>query len=223
MLVKFNQYWTIIPETNIEYRDFIIKDFIPAINKLGIHTVAGWSVLVGSYSEIIFEGVSGDLDLVEKALKNPKYKKLNDDLLNYVKNYKTKILVPTGRKDSYSRDIKKDTVKFTQTWDIVNNKKADYERFVSNEFYPTLEELDITVAGEWEVLIGEGPHIICEGRTQDISHLIKNLQSKKFRKARCDLRKYVENYGSRFLSFHIQKMIGYKSVGYESESYEVFI
>jgi len=83
--------------------------------------------------------------------------------------------------------------------------------------------LDITVAGEWEVLIGEGPHIICEGRTQDISNLVKNLQSKKFRKARCDLRKYVENYGSRFLSFHIQKMVGYKSVGYESESYEVFI
>lgn len=221
MFVKFNQYWTIIPETNQEYRKFMVKTFIPEINKLGIHTVAGWSVLVGAYSEIIFEGVSGDLDLVERALNNPRYKKLNEELLNYVRNYKTKILVPTGRKDSYSRDVKKDTVKFTQTWDIVSNKKAEYERFVSEHFYPTMEEFGITVAGEWEVLIGEGPHIICEGRTQEVDRLIKNLQSEKFRKARHELRNFVENYGSRFLSFHIQKIIGYKSVGYDSESYEV--
>ena len=218
MLVKFNQYWTIIPERCEEYREFIVKDFIPAINKLGIHTVAGWSVLVGAYCEIIFEGVSSDLVLIEKAFKDPKYKELNQNLLNYVKDYKTKVLVPTGRKDSYTRDMKKNTVKFTQVWNIVSNKKADYERFVSEEYYPTMEELGITVAGEWEVLIGEGPHIICEGRTQDIDQLVGNLQSEKFRKARCGLRHFVENYGSRFLSFHIQKIIGYKS-----ESYEIFV
>lgn len=218
MLVKFNQYWTIIPESSKEYQKFIIKDFIPAINQLGIRTVAGWSVLVGTYSEIIFEGVSSDLDLIEKALKNPKYKKLHEDLLNYVKDYKSKVLVPTGRKDSYSRDIKKDTVKFTQVWNIASTKKADYERFVSEEYYPTMEKLGITVAGEWEVLIGEGPHIICEGRTQNIDQVVRNLQSEKFRKARHGLRHFVENYGSRFLSFHIQKIIGYKS-----ESYEIFV
>ncbi len=215
MFVKFNQYWNIISERSEEYRKFIISDFIPTINKLGIHTVAGWSVLVGSYCEIIFEGVSGDLDLIEKALKSQEYGKLNEELLNYVKDYKTKVLVPTGRKDSYSRDVKKDTVKFNQTWNIVSNKKADYERFVGDEFYPIMEELGITVAGEWKVLIGEGPHIICEGRTQDIDKLVKNLQSEKFRKARCQLRKFVENYGSRFLSFHVQKIRGYRSEGYE--------
>ena len=42
--------------------------------------MAGWSVLVGGYSEIIFEGVSSDLELVEKALKSPKYKELNENL-----------------------------------------------------------------------------------------------------------------------------------------------
>ena len=114
MTVKFDQYWATIQQKNKEYKKFIINEFIPAINRLGIHTVAGWSVLVGGYSEIIFEGVSSDLELVEKALKSPKYKELNENLLNYEKDYKTKVLVQTGRKNTYSKDIKENTVKFNQ-------------------------------------------------------------------------------------------------------------
>jgi hypothetical protein len=215
MTVKFDQYWATIPQKNKEYKKFIIHEFIPAINRLGIHTVAGWSVLVGGYSEIIFEGVSSDLELVEKALKSPKYKELNENLLNYVKDYKTKVLVQTGRKNTYSKDIKENTVKFNQMWNIMSGKKSDYHQFVIEELYPILEELGITIAGEWEVLIGEGPQIICEGRVQDLNNLLINLQSEKFRKAKRKLRRFVEDYQSRFLSFHIQKKKGYKAASYE--------
>ena len=85
MPVKLNQYWTIISERREEYGKFIIKEFIPGINSLGIHVVAGWSVLVGSYSEMLVESMSNDLELIEKALKNPKFKELRDNLLLYVK------------------------------------------------------------------------------------------------------------------------------------------
>ena len=67
MPVKFNQYWAIDQERFKDYGKFVIKKFIPGINRLGIHTVAGWTVLIGGYSEIIFEGVSNDLELLEKA------------------------------------------------------------------------------------------------------------------------------------------------------------
>ena len=214
MTVKLNHYWTIIQAKKQEYDKFIIKKFIPTINQLNMHTVAGWSVLVGAYSEIIFESVSSDLDILEKALQNKKYKELKADLFNYVKGYKTKVLVKTGEKDSYSTDIRKDTVKFNQMWDIISDKKADYSRYTMEEFYPALEDLGISVAREWEVLIGEGPSIICEGRATDINNLIRNLQSDKFRHAKRVLREYVENYESRILTFHIQKIKGYKSASY---------
>ena len=127
---------------------------------------------------------------------------------------KTKVLVKTGKKDSYSTDIRKDTVKFNQMWDLISDKKADYGRYTIDEFYPSLEELGISVAREWEVLIGEGPSIICEGRATDIDNLIRNLQSEKFRHAKRRLKEYVENYESRILTFHIQKIKGYKSASY---------
>ena len=213
MTVKLNQYWTVHPAKTEEYNKFILKKFIPGVNKLGLHTVAVWSVLVGAYSEIMFESVTNDLDLLEQAMKNKKFKQLKADLLNYVKKYKTKVLVKTGKKDSYSSDIREDTVKFNQMWDLIGDKKG-YGRFVINEFYPLLEELGITVAREWEVFIGDGPSIICEGRAKDINNLIGNLQSDKFQEAKQKLKQFVENYESRILTFHIQKVKGYKSASY---------
>ncbi|MGD8290688.1 MAG: hypothetical protein PVF37_03215 [Desulfobacterales bacterium] len=218
MRVKLNQYWTVIPDKTDEYHKFILKKFIPGVNLLGLHTVAVWSVLVGAYSEIMFESVANDLDLIEKALKDKNYKELKGELLNYVKKYKTKILVKTGKKDSYSTDVLEDTVKFIQMWDLVGDKK-EYGRYVIDTFYPLLEELGLPVAREWEVLIGDGPNIVCECRAKDIHNLIHNLQSDKFQQAKQKLKSFIENYESRILTFHIQKIKGYKSASYRVVSH----
>ena len=214
MPVKFNQYWSIDYAMTDNYSKFILSKYIPGLNELGIHTVAGWLILVGGYSEIFLEGVSNDLSLIEKAITTAKFKDLTDELLNYVHDYKTKVLAPTGRKDTYSIDIKEKTVKLNQMWNVVSTRKDEYARFVEQEFYPCMESLGITIAGEWEVLIGDGPRILCEGRATDVSTLISNLQSKEFRKVKQEIRKYIENYQSRILSFHIQKVHGYKSASY---------
>lgn len=217
MPVKFNQYWTVDFDKTNDYEKFVIRKYIPGINKLGIHIVAGWTVLIGGYSENILEGISNDLELLEKALRDNKYRKLNDELQNYIKKYKTKVLVKAGKKDEYSKDIKKNTVKFSQTWDVISKYKDLYQRYVSDTYYPCLEALGIKVAREWEVLIGDGPRIVCEGRAENIDSttLISNLQSQKFQKARRGLKQFVENYESRILTFHIQKVLGYKSASYE--------
>ncbi len=214
MPVKFNQYWTVIPGRTKDYKKFIIRDLIPGLNRLGIQIVAGWTVIIGAYSEIMLEGVSNDLDLLEQALKQSKYRKLNENLLAYVKGYKTKILIPSGRTDIYAMDVKEHTVKFTQMWDVITEKKADYERFVTEKYYPLMEAAGIHVAGEWEVFIGDGPHFICEARVSEYETLIENLQSKDFRRAKTDLKLLIENYQSRLLAFHVQKVKGYKSASY---------
>jgi len=214
MPVKFNQYYTIISEKRKEYGKYMLKEFIPGMNSMGVHVVAGWVVLVGAYSEIFVEGMANDLELIEKALRNPKFDKLKDGLLNFVKSYKTKILVPTGKKDSYSIDIEEDVFKFNQVWDIISQTKAEYENYVVNEYYPLMEKSEIAVAGEWEVLIGDGPHIICEGRVRDSGMLLKTLKSKEFRVARRKLKHLVNNYRSRILTFHVHKVKGYKSASY---------
>jgi len=215
MTVKFNQYWTVDWEKTKAYEKYIVKKFIPGINRVGIHTVAAWTVLVGGYSEIYFEGITSDLDQLERALISDRYKELNAELLNHVTQYKSKVVISTGIKEAYSSDIKENTVKFNQTWDVISHKKAEYNAFVTETYYPTLEDLGVKIATEWEVLIGDGPRIICEGRAQDINSLLRNLQSKAFQKARRTLKSYVYNYENRILVFHIMKQLGYKSASYK--------
>lgn len=214
MSVKLNHYWSIIPDMNEEYEKFLLKKFIPGVNSLGLHTVAVWSVLIGAYSEIIFENATGDLEMIENAIKDKKFRSLKKELFNYVKNYKTKVLASTGRIDAYSKDVREDTIKFNQTWDVLSHKTREYDTFVNNEYFPMLEQLGISVAGEWEILIGDGPGIICEGRVSDINKLITHLQSKSFQTAKRKLKEFIENYNSRILTFHIQKKKGYKSESY---------
>jgi ASC-1-like (ASCH) protein len=219
MTVKLMHYWTVIPSENNAYGDFIIKEFIPGINGLGMQTVAGWSVIVGSYSEVILEAVSQDLDQMESALKSEKYRHLKSDLLNFIKNYKTKILVPLKKDQDYSVDYGADTIKFNQVWDVITREKDDfkkYRQFVKNEYYPVLEKIGVTIASEWEVLIGDGPRTICEGRVNDVGSLISGLQSARFRQVKDKLKTHVENYESRILSFHIRR----QSDG-SSESYQI--
>ncbi|MBI5578407.1 MAG: hypothetical protein HY895_04570 [Deltaproteobacteria bacterium] len=215
MTVKFNQYWRIDPEKAQEYEKFMLTKYIPGVNQLGIHIVAGWVVLVGGYSEILCEGTTTDLHLLETALTHQKYKELNNELLNCIKSYKTKVLVSSGRKDAYSKDIKISTIKFTQAWDVVSKNSGDYQKYSMESFYPCLEELGIKVAGEWEVIIGDGPRIICEGRADEAHNLVERLQSARFQKVRKELKQFVENYESRILTFHIQKVEGYKSQRYQ--------
>lgn len=219
MPVKFNQYWRLNREAIKGYERFLLKDFVPGMNKLGIHVVAGWSVLVGGYSEFLVEGVSNDLHELEVALKSRKYKELSTRLLTHITSYKTKVLVQNGAKDAYTTDYKESTVKFTQMWDIISSKQSGYKSFVAETFRPLLETLGINIAGEWEVLIGDGPRIIYEGRTHDVASLIGNLQSDKFRSAKKELKHFVENYESRLLTFHLQKTKGYKSASYRLISF----
>lgn len=219
MAVKLMHYWTVIPSENHAYADFIINEFIPGINRLGMQTVAGWSVIVGSYSEVILEAVSEDLDQMEAGLKSIEYRHLKSGLLNFIKNYKTKILVSLEKDQAYSMAFEADTIKFNQVWDVITRKKDDFKRyrqFVTKEFYPVLEQFGVTIASEWEVLIGDGPRTICEGRVNDVGSLISSLQSARFRQVKDKLKTYVENYESRILSFHIRR----QSEG-SSESYQI--
>jgi len=218
MTVKFDHYWTVNPRKRDDYEKFIIKQFIPGVNRLNMHAVAAWSVMVGAYSDFILETVSKDLDLLEEALRSDKYRKLISDLQLHITNYKTKVWISTGKKDAYSTDIRENTVKFNQMWNVVTESKEDYDeysRYVMEEFYPMLEDLGILVAGEWEVLIGDGPRLFCEGRVNDVQSLIVNLQGAQFRKGKKKLKNYIDQYQSRILAFHIRKVKGYKSASYE--------
>lgn len=215
MAVKFNEYWNIIPHKMNDYIEFMQKSRIPTLNRLGINVAAIWCSLIGASPQIISEGVARDLDSLETALKSGDFLKTNNKLLTLVSDYRSKVLVPTGRFPHLPRIIEKGTVKFSQYWDIIPGKEEDYENFIKNVHYPAMEELDIIIGGEWKVLIGESPNIFYEGRSDRAEKLLTALQSQKFRVMKNELLKLVFNYSSRVLVYHAFKLKSGSSSEYE--------
>ncbi|MEJ2220846.1 MAG: hypothetical protein P8X80_08525 [Desulfobacterales bacterium] len=135
MTVKFNQYWSVSFDKTQDYEKFIIRKFIPGMNKLGIHIVAGWAVLVGAYPSIFLEGISNDLELLERALRDKKYKELNDDLQNYVRNYKTRVLVSTGKRivcEGRAQDVDTNTLVSNLRSEKFQKAKRGLRQFIEN-------------------------------------------------------------------------------------------
>jgi hypothetical protein len=152
---------------------------------------------------------------MEVALKSNEYTKTTTKLLHLVTDYKSKVMIPTGRFQHLPRVSEQGTVKFSQYWDVIPGKEDAYENFIRNEFYPAMEDIGIRIGGEWRTLIGESPNIFFEGRCDHASQLINLLDSQKFRMLKYELMKLVCNYSSRGLVFHAFKAKGGKTSDYE--------
>jgi hypothetical protein len=95
---KFNQYFNIIPGKEKEYAEFITKDHLPTMEKLGIKMTGGWQVVVGPSPYIVAEGTARSIVDIAKALESDEYKRITKILTsNYVTDYSSRILAPTGR------------------------------------------------------------------------------------------------------------------------------
>jgi hypothetical protein len=95
---KFNQYFNIIPGREKEYAEFVLKDHLPTMEKLGIKMTGGWRVVVGSGPTIVAEGTATSIVEIAKAIETPEFNRITKRLTsNYVTDYSSRILAPTGR------------------------------------------------------------------------------------------------------------------------------
>lgn len=95
---KFNQYFNIIPGKEKEYEEFILKDHLPSMEKMGIKMTGGWQVVVGPGPYIVAEGTAKSIGEIAKAMENPEFNRITNRLIStYVIDYSSRILAPTGR------------------------------------------------------------------------------------------------------------------------------
>lgn len=215
MAVKFNEYWNIIPDKLDDYIDFMKRKRIPTLNRLGINVVALWTSLIGAGPQIISVGVSENFERCEDALKNKEYYETNTQLLHFVTDYRSKILISSSRFSHLPKGTEKGPVKFSQYWDIIPGKEKAYDNYIREVYYPGMEDIGIRVVGEWKVLIGESPNIFFESCSDHESQLLHALTGPKFRRLKHQLLKLVSNYSSRVLVYHAYKTKSAGTVEYE--------
>ena len=95
---KFNQYFNIIPGKEDEYANFVKSDHLPTMEKLGFKMLGGWQVAVGPGPSIVAEGTTKNVTEIARALESPEFGRITKILIsNYVTDYSSRILAPTGR------------------------------------------------------------------------------------------------------------------------------
>ncbi len=98
---KFNQYYDLRPGRKKEYADFIINDYIPALQKLDyLEVTGGWNVVLGGVNEIIGELTFKDPVDIGRMLNSQEFRRANLRLQEeFVMNYQNRILRCTERFD----------------------------------------------------------------------------------------------------------------------------
>jgi hypothetical protein len=84
--------WDIKQETESDYFEFMVSEFIPAINKLGIHDVQAWYTLYGNCEQILFSGLADDPTKMGFILASETWETLRVRLEDLVENFNQKVI-----------------------------------------------------------------------------------------------------------------------------------
>ncbi|MBK8988599.1 MAG: hypothetical protein IPM39_21435 [Chloroflexi bacterium] len=92
MMTKLLMRWNIRPETESEYYEFLVHEFMPGMNKLGIDEIQVWYTTYGTCEQKLASGIAPSADKMKVALRSTAWKELHDKLQTYVTDFNLKIV-----------------------------------------------------------------------------------------------------------------------------------
>jgi hypothetical protein len=92
MEVKVIMTWDIKPDRNQEYFEFVVREFAPGVNRLGLKPTQAWFTVYGNAPQIMMEARAEDLASMKKLLESPEWQQIHEKLMEYVINFNQKIV-----------------------------------------------------------------------------------------------------------------------------------
>lgn len=92
MNVKLLMTWDILPGKEQDYFEFVIREWVPGIQRLGLQPTDAWFTYYGNRPQILAAAVTDDLPKVRSVLHSSSWDDLTDQLLDYVENFDYKIV-----------------------------------------------------------------------------------------------------------------------------------
>ncbi len=84
--------WDIIPGREQEYFEFVVRDFIPGVQRLGLEPSDAWLTMYGDQPQIMVAAQIPSITTLEDTLKTDEWQSLVNKLMDYVENYQYKIV-----------------------------------------------------------------------------------------------------------------------------------
>ena len=84
--------WDILPGREQEYFEFMARDFIPGVQRLGLEPSDAWYTMYGNQPQIMVAAQMSNLPALTKVLESSEWTDLTKRLLDYVEDFKYKII-----------------------------------------------------------------------------------------------------------------------------------
>ena len=92
MAAKLLMTWDILPGREQEYFEFMARDFIPGVQRLGLEPSDAWYTMYGNQPQIMVAAQMSNLPALTKVLESSEWTDLTKRLLDYVEDFKYKII-----------------------------------------------------------------------------------------------------------------------------------
>ncbi len=96
MTVKLIMTWDIKAEHEQEYFEFVIREFIPGIQRLGAELTDAWATVYGSGPQITIGALLPSANRARQFLSSPEWENLFSSLSGYVQNFDQKMVEARG-------------------------------------------------------------------------------------------------------------------------------
>jgi hypothetical protein len=90
--VKILMTWDILPGREQEYFEFIVRDWIPGLQRIGMEPSDAWFTMFGNQPQIMAAAQVSSLGSLQKSINSPDWKELTQRLLDYVENFDFKVV-----------------------------------------------------------------------------------------------------------------------------------
>lgn len=92
MAVKLLMTWDILPGREQEYFEFVVRDWIPGIQRLGLEPSDAWFTMYGDQPQIMASAQTSSMAAMQRILSTSEWNDLTRQLLDYVEDFKYKIV-----------------------------------------------------------------------------------------------------------------------------------
>jgi hypothetical protein len=92
MAVKLLMTWDILPGKEQEYFEFVVRDFIPGIQRLGLEPNDAWFTMYGNQPQILAAVQTSSMDSLQDVLDSADWKQLITQLHDYVEDLDYKVV-----------------------------------------------------------------------------------------------------------------------------------
>ncbi len=90
--VKVLLTWNIRPERDREYFEFLIKRFLPEMQRLGLQPTDAWFTAYGEPPQVLTAALAPSYEAARSVLHSERWRRLEQRLLEFVTDYRYKIV-----------------------------------------------------------------------------------------------------------------------------------